>query len=332
MSIGYDLPPRCGIILAAGEGQRLKPLIRHLRGDGLPKQYVNFIGRGSMLEHTIRRAERMIAPERLFTVVNENHFQYPEVWRQLSGRPKGTVILQPENKETGPGLFLPLMHLYKRYPEAVAVVFPSDHFILEEDLFMGHVELACREVEQDPFRVVLLGVEPDGPEPAYGYILPEPFEDPQQTSVVRKVTKFIEKPEFPLARELAREDGLWNTLVMAFKVRTFLDLLQRIVPDMHRAFQRIRLVIDSATERNVVRETYKTIMPLNFSNGLLQVISARYPSRLWVLPVRGVYWSDWGSERRIVSVLQRTGLAERLRYTNEKRPRRCGVRLGRGFK
>ena len=39
----------------------------------------------------------------------------------------------------------------------------------------------------------------------------------------------------------------------------------------------------------------------------LEIISLREPSRLFVLPVRGVTWSDWGSERRVV---QYTGAAE----------------------
>jgi mannose-1-phosphate guanylyltransferase len=48
---------RCGVILAAGEGSRLRPFVQKLRGDMLPKQYVNFIGRRSMLEHTFHRAQ-----------------------------------------------------------------------------------------------------------------------------------------------------------------------------------------------------------------------------------------------------------------------------------
>src|SRR3989338_1436064 len=60
---------RCGIILAGGDDERLRPFVRRLRGDDLPKQYVDFAGEGSMLEHTVRRAETLIAPSRLFTGV-----------------------------------------------------------------------------------------------------------------------------------------------------------------------------------------------------------------------------------------------------------------------
>src|SRR5713226_7466220 len=163
---------RCGIILAAGEGERLRPFIQRLRLDHLPKQYVNFVGARSMLEQTFSRVERLIPPDRVFTVVSRDHLRYPEARQQLSGRPDGTVVLQPENRETGPGILLPLMHLYKRYPEAVVAIFPSDHFIAQEEIFMAYVDLALWAVERHPSYLVLLGVEPDEPEPEYGYILP----------------------------------------------------------------------------------------------------------------------------------------------------------------
>jgi mannose-1-phosphate guanylyltransferase len=109
---------RCGIVLAAGEGMRLRPFIRRLKGKDLPKQYINFIGTRSMLEHTFHRVGTPIPPDRLFTVVARDHLTYPEVCRQLSDRPEGRVILQPENKETGPGILLPLIHADKFYPGA----------------------------------------------------------------------------------------------------------------------------------------------------------------------------------------------------------------------
>lgn len=97
---------RCGIVLAAGEGKRLWPFVQKLRGDMLPKQYVNFIGRRSMLEHTFHRAQKLIPAERLVTVVSDTHLENVEVRRQLSRQPPGCVIAQPDNRETAPGFLL----------------------------------------------------------------------------------------------------------------------------------------------------------------------------------------------------------------------------------
>lgn len=307
MSQPAYIQPRCGIVLAAGEGTRLRPFVRRLRGDNLPKQYVKFIGTRSMLEHTFDRAEMLIPPGRLFTVVGRNHFGNPEVRRQLSGRPGGTVIVQPENRETGPGLLLPLMQLYKRYPRSTVAVFPSDHFIVENGLFMAHVDLAFRVVERYPSYVVLLGAEPDEPEPEYGYIMPGNKVDRLAPLAIRQVLSFTEKPAPHVARELMRQGGLWNTLVMVFHVNRLLDLVRMVAPALYGAFERIYKAIGTPGEPEVIENLYRHMAAVDFSRGLLEPFSVSHGSSLLVLPVRGVFWSDWGSQQRITSVLRKTG-------------------------
>ncbi|MFZ5875448.1 MAG: sugar phosphate nucleotidyltransferase [Nitrospirota bacterium] len=305
-------PSRCGVVLAGGDGWRLQSFIRRVRGGILPKQYVNFVGTRSMLEHTFHRVERLIPADRLFTVVSRDHLRYPEVRRQLAGRPNGTVILQPENRETGPGLLLPLMHLHAQFGDALVAVFPSDHFILDEAAFMGHVDLACRAVERDPSCVVLLGMEPEGPEPEYGYILPDSDDGQSKPSSARPLSCFIEKPGTDVARDLILRGGLWNTLVMAFQVKTLLGLVREVTPDLYRAFEQIGVAIGTSCEAEVVETTYRMMERVNLSRDVLEVLARRRPSPLRVLPVRGVGWNDWGSEERIVKDLKDTGCAGRM--------------------
>ena len=131
---------RWGIVLAGGNGTRLRDLVYRKRADYLPKQYLNFIGKRSMLEHTLDRAEKLIPAPKLLTVIAREHLQFPEVSRQIAARPQECIIVQPENKDTGPGILLPLMHLHKRNPAAVVTIFPADHFILEE----ARLYAACR--------------------------------------------------------------------------------------------------------------------------------------------------------------------------------------------
>lgn len=293
---------RCGIVLAAGEGKRLQPFIRRLRGDSLPKQYVNFAGSRSLLERTFSRAERLISPERLFTVVSRDHLKYPEVMQQLSTRAPGTVVLQPENRETAPGLLLPLVHLCKRYPEATVVVFPSDHFIRDEKPLVTYVDQAFRIVERNPRYLVLLGVEPDRPETDYGYILPGKAVNRRVSNPVREVLHFVEKPETHTAREIILRGGLWNTMIMVFKAKTLLERVQRVSPRLYSFFTKIHKAIGSPYERQVARRTYRQMDTINFSRGILEVLSPQ-ECGLLVLPVRGFEWSDWGSEERVTRVV-----------------------------
>ena len=165
-----------GLGLAGGEGKRLEGFIRDHCGECLPKQYKNFVATRSMLDHTFARAERVIPHERLLSIVSEQHLRLPEACRQLSGRSPGSVIVQPENKDTGIGLLLPLTYLYRRRPDATIAVFPSNHFILEEDRFLDHVVLAARAVQHDPSQLELLGMEAQWPETEYGYVVPRNFD------------------------------------------------------------------------------------------------------------------------------------------------------------
>ncbi len=291
---------RCGIVLAAGDGQRLQSFIQRLRGDTLPKQFVSFVGTRSMLEHTFHRAEKLIPPERIFTVVNRYHVLHQEVRQQLLSRAPGTVVIQPANKETGPGLLLPLMHVYKRYPESAMVVFPSDHFIVEEDLFLDHVELAFSAVERSPSSLVLRGIQPREPEPEYGYIVPGREAHPGLCEVLQ----FVEKPAPDAAVKLIQQGGLWNTMVIVFKVKPLLDLVRRAAPEMHRLFEQVSRAIGTTEETDAVNQVYRRLNAVNFSKGLLENFAADSTSGLMVLAIRGVRWSDWGSEQRIMSALQ----------------------------
>jgi mannose-1-phosphate guanylyltransferase len=307
-----------GLVLAAGDGKRMEGFIRETRGLDLPKQYVNFVGQRSMLEHTYRRAERRIAAERILTIVAAHHLRHGEVRRQLSPRTSANVIVQPHNKETGPGIFLPLMHLYKRCPEAIVVVFPADHFILEEERFMDHVELAARAIHHDPSRIVLLAMEASIPEVEYGYIVPRAERDPLSLWGTYRAAKFIEKPPAPLAMELISAGGLWNTMIMVFKVHTLVQLLRRLFPAIYSLFAQVHEAIGTPAEAKTVEAVYKLLEPMNFSKDFLEKVTAAYPEAVSVLPVLQVFWSDLGSPRRIAQVRE---LLEQRAATDAARQR-----------
>ncbi len=161
-----------GIVLAARDDKRLAPFIRKLRGDELPKPFVSFIGKRSLLEHTLARAEKLLAPDRLFVSVGREQMKLPEVRRQLAGRKPGAVIVQPQDKGSLPEVLLSLLHIYHRDPLAIVALFPSDHFVLEENRFVSYLYLASRALERSPASLVLLGVNAEAPESDYGYIVP----------------------------------------------------------------------------------------------------------------------------------------------------------------
>jgi mannose-1-phosphate guanylyltransferase len=291
---------RCGIVLAGGDGRRLEAFVRRLRGDALPKQYVDFSGNGSLLEQTFRRAERLIPARRLFTVVSRNHFAYPEVWRQLADRPGGRVVAQPENKDTAPGLLLPLARVSREYGDATVVVFPSDHAIGDDAAFMAHVELACEAVEARPSRMVLLGVSPTAPEADYGYVVP----GEAGSDRLRVVTRFVEKPGATRAAELIERGALWNSFVMVFRADTLWEYVESLTPSLAAAFRRLAFTPSPKAERAEIDDVYRRIQPVNFSSAFLRRLPGLTRPALMVLDMGAVGWTDCGVEARLSEAIR----------------------------
>jgi mannose-1-phosphate guanylyltransferase len=309
---------RWGIILSGGNGMRLRDLIYRRRADYLPKQYMNFIGKRSMLEHTLDRAEKLIPAQRLLTVITKEHLKFDEARHQVASRPPERVIIQPENRDTGPGILLPVICIYQRDPDTVVALFPSDHFILEEDVFMRHVSHAFRLVESNAFRIVLLGLEPRGPDPEYGYIIPGRHID----GSTREVEMFVEKPSVEAAQKIIGRGALWNTMVMVFGCKTFLSVIQRVAPELYSFFAPILHAAATSDEERVIKQVYQKIPSLNFSKEIIERLPFDHHHALLIHPVRGVTWSDWGTSDRLVSTLRQLGAPDLITLetvTSERR-------------
>jgi len=145
------------IVLAGGEGLRLRTLTRHLYGDERPKQFAAVVGARSLLRQTLDRVALLIPPERTIVVTLASHGSYVEA--ELRGAPRPHVLAQAYDRGTAAGVLLPAHWISARDPEATVVVFPSDHFVLEESAFMCHVADVARTVPRRSESMILLAAE-----------------------------------------------------------------------------------------------------------------------------------------------------------------------------
>lgn len=290
-----------GIVLAAGEGSRINQFIRYWYGVHSPKQYIAFTGKRSMLQHTLNRVEKLIPPERTLTVVNPSHIR--EIKTQLSNRPQNTIIYQPYNRETAPGVLLPLIYIFKRDPEARVAIFPSDHFIMEEDRFMTYIESADRVVRNLANQTVLLGIQPEGPEVDYGWIEPAEAIHAEDGTEVRRVGRFLEKPDPESALRFFKKGCLWNTFVSIMKAKTLIEMTEKYLPHIWSRFERMLAAIGTYRELSIIEREYRHMEPVTLSCGIFE----RNLSNVAVIEVQNVFWSDWGSGDRVLDTLNRVG-------------------------
>jgi mannose-1-phosphate guanylyltransferase len=287
------------IILAGGEGTRLRALVHRWLGRPKPKQYCAFVGARSMFQHTLDRATRLTSPDRRVTVVAQSHRH--DALAQLEGRGGSTILFQPANRDTAAGVFLPLTYIRARAPQATVGLYPSDHFVYPEDRFLETVRRAVRIAESWPDRVVMLGVAPDRLELDYGWIEPGQSIADQPGGPIQEVSSFLEKPDAAQADAALRAGALWNTLVCAATVEQLWTLGWQCLPDLMPFFERLSQAIGGPEEGRVLDAIYHEMPTKNFSSDLLQ----RVPENLAVIELSGVLWSDWGKPERIAETLRR---------------------------
>ena len=288
------------VVLAGGEGSRVRSFLQQVCGGNGLKQFSTVIGSRSMLRCTLDRVTRLIPAERVLIVVSSQHRADAE--KELWDWPRQNIIYQPKNRDTGPGILLPLAHITNRDPLATVLVFPSDHFILDEERFLGAVRKALAALNNLSGKMILLGMTPqEGEETEYGYIVGAPrkalFEE------VSPVAGFVEKPPLPQARELIQRGALWNTMVFAVDNGVLWEMVQRTYPALYHAFRLIQVTLGDGLSPRALAEIYEVIPVVNFSAAICEPLAAR----LCVLPVPDVGWSDWGTAASILRTLKKLG-------------------------
>jgi mannose-1-phosphate guanylyltransferase len=294
---GYQ-SERAAVILAGGDGTRLRALTREIFGEAIPKQFCRFWGQHTMLEHTRRRASLLIEPRRVMTVLTANHARFYQPL--LPSMASEQVVIQPSNRGTAPAILYALTRLKNLSPGCAVAMFPSDHYVGDDEEFMRQVEAGFRAVDARPEETILLGVEPTEPDAQYGWIEPGPFLA-NECEPVRQVRCFWEKPGEAQAQRLMRTGCLWNSFVIIARLSTFLGLFLIALPDLYNAFRAIEAEIATPSELPRVRRLYDRIRPCNFSDEVL----VKCPFNLAVLQLEGVEWSDLGEPRRVARVLNR---------------------------
>ena len=288
-----------GIVLAGGEGVRLRQLARRVCGDERPKQYVPLFGERTLLRQTLDRVALGISPARTAVVTLRSHARY--FVEHFKGSPPLHVLVQPMDRGTMAGILFPAHWVFRQHPDATVAVFPSDHFVLEEATFMEHVAHVAAWVNAHPDRLVLLGAQATEAEVEYGWIeIGRPLA-PTRDLGIWEIRRFWEKPSEEKARICLAAGCLWNTFVLIGKAAAFLRAGQEAVPEVNDRLSRIAPFLGSEDEAWAIHQAYALLPKANFSRSILEPC----PSFLAVSALPGVTWSDLGSPRRVFDILRR---------------------------
>jgi len=282
------------VVLAGGDGGRLRALTTTASGVAVPKQFCSLRGGASLLEEALQRAAAVAPTERISTVVAAQHADW---WcRPLAGLAPENVFVQPQNRGTALGILLAVLNIYERDKHARVVILPADHHVGDEAVLATALGQAVAAVRARPTDILLLGITPDEPDPELGYIVPaEELGDGSAP-----VAWFVEKPTVRDATALMGRGALWNAFIIAARVTALLDLFDRYDPGLLRrmrfAVRRGRVSADLST---ALTDLYVRERSVDFSHDIVQ----RYGAVFRVLRVPACAWTDLGTVQRVTKTL-----------------------------
>lgn len=191
------------VILAGGDGTRLKTLSRFISGDDRPKQFCALFGGETLLGRTRGRIAGLVPAHQTLFVVVKDHERFYRT--ELAGVGESQIVIQPSNKGTTAAILYSLLRLTRLDDDPMVAFFPTDHDYTDEHAFAQAVKTAVGFAQERPETLVILGAQAERAEAQYGWIEPgAPLEASPDGSFFR-VHRFREKPASWIARGLLKK-------------------------------------------------------------------------------------------------------------------------------
>ena len=310
---------RWGVILAGGDGNRLRPLTHLVFDDDRPKQFCPLLDGKTLLAQTRLRIAGTVDPDRTLFVLNKIH--EPFYREELARVPAIQKVVQPSNRGTLPAILWTLLRIARLDEHAVVAFFPSDHYYSQEGKFIAGITSGYELAELHAENIILLGSVAERPEIEYGWIEPEAPVADRSGNQLTRVRRFWEKPSSEIAKRLLDQGCLWNTFVMVGRASAFLKMIRQTASIIYRDFGSILTQPGLGMEAELMESFYERLPIADFSK---LVLSANTEG-LSVASLGDIGWSDLGDPRRLITTLFETGMENP--WVSSGSCNQCGVSL-----
>jgi mannose-1-phosphate guanylyltransferase len=268
---------RWAVVLAGGIGSRFWPLSTPTR----PKQLLPLVSNEPLLVEAVARLRPIVAIERVLILTND--VLVPAIAQLLPDIPRANLVAEPRAGGTAAALTWAAQEIARRDgPAATMISVHADWAIADAPGFQRALTRAADAAEEHQV-LVTVGVVPTRADPGFGYIQPgERIDDD-----VRKVARFVEKPDRQRAEEMRRDGYLWNSGIFVWRVGDFLDDVRKLTPEVAPALH---------AHADDLHRFFGAVTPVSVDVGVLE-----RSDRVAVLP--GDFgWDDvgtWGALRRV---------------------------------
>lgn len=268
-------------IMAGGIGSRFWPMSR----TQYPKQFIDILNTGkTLIQQTFERYSKLVPEENIYVVTAEEYV--PIVKEQLPGIRAGNILGEPSRKNTAPCVAYVSFKLLQTDPDAILIMAPSDHLVLETEKFADTATRAIDFVSENN-AFVTLGIKPNHPNTGYGYIQHETIPVSNETY---KVKTFTEKPNLELAKTFVSSgDFLWNAGIFIWKVSTIISAFEKYLPEMYEVFFSEREKFNTENEKEALEQIYPLCTNISIDFGIMEKAE-----NVFVIP-SSFGWSDLGT-------------------------------------
>lgn len=275
------------VIMAGGVGARFWPLSR----TDHPKQFIDILGTGeTLIQQTVNRFVKICPPENIYIVTNEIYKDL--VTTQIPQIPENNIVLEPAMRNTAPCVAYANYKISAVNPDAKIVVAPSDHLILNEQVFLDDIQKALEAATENDW-LITLGINPSRPDTGYGYIQYDDQEKYDKNPKISRVKTFTEKPDAELAEKfLDSGDFLWNAGIFIWSLKSIMAAFDEYLDDVNDLFAEGIGKYNTSAEKDFINEIYTSCRKISIDYGVMEKASNVYVQSV------DFGWSDlgtWGS-------------------------------------
>ncbi len=266
------------VLMAGGVGTRFWPYSRNAK----PKQYLDVLGTGkTLIQSTYDRFLPLCPKENIFIVTNED---LADITMEQLGVEASQVLVEPMRKNTAPCIAYASYRIAMKTPDAVLVVSPADHIILNEVVFQQTIAKSVAQA-RDQDKLITMGIQPTRPETGYGYI--QYLSGREQ---LKKVKTFTEKPILSLAKKFIESgDFVWNSGIFVWGVQAILDAIEKYQPELAEVFQEASSKFNTNGEQKAIQVAYAQCKNISIDYGVMEKADNVF---VWLSDFA---WSDLGS-------------------------------------
>lgn len=273
------------IIMAGGLGSRFWPISRNEK----PKQFLDMLGTGrTFIQQTFDRFAKVVPTDNILVVTSAQYKDLVE--QQLPMLKKENILLEPYRRNTAPCMAYATYKLFKKNPNASVVVTPSDHLITNDSVFAETVLNGLDYASKNDV-LITLGVKPNRPETAYGYIQANKNSHLSiNGNLAYNVKTFTEKPNAELAEVFVNSgEFLWNSGIFIWNLKSIIGELETHQKEMSILFKGGAEHYNTPSEQSFIEEVYDECNSISIDYAIMEKTSKAvvYPAAFG--------WSDLGT-------------------------------------